>query len=70
MQHQAHKTELRARLERGVPEFIKIYTPILVHIEHPDHHLDSVDIELREIAIHQRLAQFPLRQMSRTILVD
>ena len=53
-----------------IPKLIEIDTPILVDIEHPYHHLDSMHIKLRVVSIHKRLAQLPLRQVTRSILVD
>jgi len=51
------------------PEFLKIDTPTLVHIEHPNHHLDRMGIETRKITIDKCFPQLPLCQMPCPTLV-
>lgn len=52
------------------PELIKVDGPILIDIEHPNHHLDRMRVERREIAIDERAAQLLLAQRARPVLVD
>lgn len=51
------------------PKLLKIHSPTLIHIKHAYHHLNRMLVKTRKIAIDQRLAQFPFRQLSRAILV-
>lgn len=56
--------------ERNVPEFLKTYTPILVRIKHPYHHLNRMRIKICEIPIDQCLPQLLLRQLAYPRCID
>ena len=52
-----------------IPKLLKIDTPTLIHIKHPNHHLNRMRIKTRKIPIHKRLPQFPFRQLSCIALI-
>lgn len=56
--------------EPNEPEFLETYTPILIRIKHPYHHLNRMRIETRKISIDQRLSELPLGQLAYPRYVD
>ena len=68
-----HPEKLLRSIETGrrktIPKLLKINTPTLIHIKHPNHHLHRMPIKTRKIPIHQRFSQFPFRQLPRVAFI-
>lgn len=41
-------------VEDGLPELIETNGAAFIHVEHPDHHFDSMWVEAGEVAVYER----------------